>query len=532
MMKISRLNINQDKTYFYLLVFAAICMPLSKFGNSISLILLATNWILELNFKTKWERLKSNKGIIVFSLVFFTHIVWFLNTQNFHYAFKDISNKVILLVYPIIIGTSRKITKHELKQILLWFSISVIISTLISTGILVGLINIPYNDIREISKFMSHIRLSLLIDFSIFSFFYMLTSTRFELRRKEKILYIIGILWLVFFLFLLKSFTGIVIFIIVSVYILFKTSLFINNLIPRLFLQVFIITGLLLIASYLTHSISKFYTKEIIDKESLSLVTKNGNPYQHLLDNRQIENGKYVWIYYCEKELKKEWNKRSRINFDSSDKKGQPLKATLARYLTSKGLKKDSAGVAKLNDGDIKNIENGMANYIFENKYAIYPKIYQAIWQVDVYNKGASPDGNSITQRVEYLKNAYHIIQKNFCFGVGTGDVKDTILKQYEIEKSTLSERWRLRAHNQYATFLLTFGVFGFLIVVVALIYPAINLKAFKDLLFTAFFLIVFLSFLNEDTLETQIGITFFSYFYSLFLFGSNFIIKKGKENV
>jgi hypothetical protein len=33
------------------------------------------------------------------------------------------------------------------------------------------------------------------------------------------------------------------------------------------------------------------------------------------------------------------------------------------------------------------------------------------------------------------------------------------------------------------------------------------------------FFFIAFLSMLNEDTLETHAGVTFFSYFYSLFLF-------------
>ena len=40
-----------------------------------------------------------------------------------------------------------------------------------------------------------------------------------------------------------------------------------------------------------------------------------------------------------------------------------------------------------------------------------------------------------------------------------------------------------------------------------------------KDYWFMMFFFIAFLSMLNEDTLETHAGVTFFSYFYSLFLF-------------
>ena len=529
---ISNLKINHDKIYIYILAFTVLSIPLSRFAISLSMLFLTLNWILELNFKTKWERIKKNKGIIFFSLVFFVHIIWLINTENFHYAIKDISNKVILLLYPIILGTSRKITNKELKQILLWLTLSVIVASLISTSVLIGITKIQINDIREISLFMSHIRFSLLIDFCIFSLFYLIYSKKYILSRSEIIIYIIGIMWLVVFLYLLKSYTGIIIFFIVSLVVLIRISMQTKALIPRFFLQVSVITILLLIASFITHSISKFYSVERIDMESLDLVTKNGNKYKHFINNKQIENGNFVWIYYCDKELKSEWEKRSSLDYNGIDSSGQMLKTTLIRYLTSKGLKKDSVGMSKLTSHDIENIENGMANYIFENKYSIYPKVYQLIWQIDVYLKGTNPSGNSITQRVEYLKTSFHIIKDNFWFGVGTGDVKDKMMEQYDIDNSQLSERWRLRSHNQFVAFFLTFGIFGFIIILFALFYPPINQKAFGNLLFTILFLIVLLSFINEDTLETQIGITFFSYFYSLFLFGSNFIINNKEENV
>jgi hypothetical protein len=38
------------------------------------------------------------------------------------------------------------------------------------------------------------------------------------------------------------------------------------------------------------------------------------------------------------------------------------------------------------------------------------------------------------------------------------------------------------------------------------------------------------LSMFTEDTLENQIGVTFFSYFYALFLFGNGFKLKKNDE--
>jgi len=35
-------------------------------------------------------------------------------------------------------------------------------------------------------------------------------------------------------------------------------------------------------------------------------------------------------------------------------------------------------------------------------------------------------------------------------------------------------------------------------------------------------FIILFLSFISEDTLETQVGVTFAAFFYSLFLWGTD----------
>ena len=531
-MRIFHLTLNHDRLYYFGLILTAICLPLSKFALSISMIFLIANWLLEGDFKRKFRKLLENKPILIFTVVFFIHILWLINTQNFRYAFHDLGNKAILILYPIIIGTSEKLSINQIKRILIWFSLAVIASTLISTAILVEIIDYPIRSIRDISPFMSHIRLSLLINMSIFSLGYLLFSKRFNKIKAEIILFTIVILWLVIFLFLLKSFTGIIIFFVVLFLVLGFVSLKIRDIVPRLFLQVSLITMFLLVVSFLTHSISKFYTIDVVDFDKLEKYTESGNLYEHYKGLNLIENGRYVWIYVCDEELEKEWNKISDIPFNTKDKKGNKLRTTIARYLTSKELKKDSVGISKLSAQDIANIESGMANHILENKYAIYPKIYQAIWEIDVYRNGNNPTGNSITQRIEFLKAAAGIVKTNFWFGVGTGDVQDSFNKQYEINKSQLSRGKWLRAHNQYITFLLTFGVFGFILLFGAILYPIIEFKAFNNYLFIVFFIIALLSFVNEDTLETQIGVTFFSYFYSVFLFGNRLINKKEEENV
>lgn len=496
------------------------------------MILLIANWLLELDFKRKWMELKENKSILIFTGIFFVHLVWLINTSNYKYAFHDLGNKAILVLFPIIIGTSKEINRQQLKTILVWFSTAVVFSSCISTLILFEFIDYPIQSIRDISPFMSHIRLSLLINIAIFSLGYLLFYEQVKKSRFEIFTFAVFIIWLIVFLYLLKSYTGIFVFFITLFVVLGVVSFKIGDIVPKLFLQVSLITIFLLIASYITHSVSKYLTTETIDIENLDKYTKSGNEYDQPFNVDQIENGNYVWIYVCQKELKKEWNELSLLSYDEKDKKGQDVKYTLIRYLTSKGYRKDSVGFSKLSIHDIHNIEHGMANYIFEDKFAIYPKIYDAIWQIDVYRKGYNPAGNSITSRAEFVKTAFGIIKKNFWFGVGTGDVRDSFNKQYEINESQLPMRNRLRAHNQYVTFFLTFGFIGFILVLFSMFYPLFKFKAFNNYLFLVFFLIALLSFIDEDTLETQIGVTFFSYFYSLFLFGSKSNLKNEKDYV
>ncbi|MFC2150952.1 O-antigen ligase family protein [Bacteroidota bacterium] len=529
-MKIFNIKFNHGKLYYLGLILTAICLPLSKFALSVSMIVLISNWLLELDFKRKWEEIKANKSILIFTGIFIVHLIWLIHTSNFKYAFHDLGNKAILILYPIIIGTSKKLSIRELKRILIWFSISVVVSTIISTLILVGIIEYSIQSIRNISLFMSHIRLSLLVNISIFSLGYILFSGRFENKNLEIIIYAIFIVWLIIFLFLLKSFTGLGVFIITFFLVLGFVSFKIKNLIPRLFLQLGLITIFLLIASFLTHSISKFYTKEYIDFERLDKYTESGNEYEVPKVNEVLENGNHVWVYVCPKELKQEWSKLSSIPYEGLDKKEQEIQYTILRYLASKGYRKDSAGLSKLSQNDIKNIENGIANYIFEDKYALYPKIYEVLWQIDRYRKGYPVLGSSVTLRLVFFKTAIDIIDNNFWFGVGTGDVQDAFDMQYELNKSQLPDQNRLRAHNQYITFFLTFGFVGFILLFFSMLYPVFKLKGYKNYLFVVVLVIALLSFINEDTLETQIGITFFTFFYSLFLFGSKIGFESEKD--
>lgn len=497
-----------------------ISLPVSLFMMSVSELLLSANWVLEGNFKKKLQILKQRKSLIPIFTIYLVHVIGLLYSNDLNYAFHDLRIKLPFLALPIIIGTSEQLSGKQIKYILLLFVGTVIVSSFISTAILFNLTKIKVNDIREISLFISHIRFALLVNMAIFTLLYYIFFNTEKSYFNYKAIYILAAIWLIIFLFLLQSFTGILIFIIITPFIIIIWAISQKNIVVKTTVILGILAGLFLVTFYITKSVKKFYSVDEVDVESIDNYTINGNKYHHDFNYKLLENGNYIMIYISEVELRNEWNKRSTYNYDGKDKKGQNISQTLIRYLTSKGLRKDSTGVSKLTKEDIGLIEDGYSNYIFKRKLGIYPRIYQIIWEIDTYKKQGNPSGHSITQRLEFQKNAIQIIKKNFWFGVGTGDVQQAFNKQYNISNSPLAQRWRLKAHNQLITFFLTFGVFGFLWIMFSLIYPVIYEKKYKSILFVTFFMIALFSMLNEDTLETHAGISFFSFFYALLLLG------------
>jgi len=506
--------------YLFGITALAISLPLSVFTTSVAEIILVANWLIERNFDEKWQILKRRTSLILILSIYLLHVIWLINTMDFHYAFHDLRIKLPMLVLPLIIGTSKPLERIQVKWILVIFTCAIFVATIISASVLFNLIPYQINDVREISIFVDHIRFSLLINVAIFSLLYIILSGEFKLMKWEYFIYSMVALWLILFLIMLQALTGIFVLAITGFILFWIYIRNIRNLIIKWSLGVMMIASVLIIVSFISKSISRYYNVEQIDRDKIEQFTINGNPYKHDFENKQIENGNYVWLYLCEKELEKEWNNKSNLNYGGKDLKGHEIKFTIVRYLTSKGLRKDSVGISRLTNEDIRLIESGIANYIYGKKLSIYPKLYEVIWQVDVFRRGENPSGHSVTQRILYLHAGIEIIKQNFFFGTGTGDVASAFSKYYDDTNSKLDKKWRLRAHNQYITFLITFGIFGFLWIMFSLIYPATLEKKWRDYFFIMFFIIGFLSMMNEDTLETHIGNSFFSFFYALFLLG------------
>jgi len=495
-------------------------LPVSIFTTSVFEILLFLNWILEGHFREKLQLFKKRKSLWLILSIYLVHVLAMSYTIDFGHGFHDLRIKLPLLILPLIIGTSEAIRYVRLRIIMLFFSASVLVSTLISTAILLGITGKVITDIRQISILISHIRFALMINISIFSLIYFLPDKDLKVGTWMKLLMGACVAWFIIFLFLLQSITGIIIFMATGLALFLLRMNRMKQPVLKWTILVFILIIPLILLSYITRSIAKFYTVEQVDLSDLETRTPGGNNYYHVPGNKQIENGHYVWLYICEKELQEGWNVRSTHDYNGKDHKGQDLRFTLIRYLASMGYRKDSAGLAQLTNRDVSNIENGLTNYIFANRIGLYPKVYEVIWQIDYFRKGGNPSGHSVTQRLLYLQAASAIIRDNWLIGVGTGDILDAYHDYYQKTNSILSEKWRLRAHNQYLTFMVTFGVIGFLWILLSWLLPVFMEKKWNNYFFIMFFLVGFLSMLNEDTLETHTGVSFFAYFYSLFLLG------------
>jgi hypothetical protein len=481
-------------------------------------------WVILDAIARQFRRIGQNRLFLVFMLFSAVYLTGMIYTTDFADGLRVLRKMLPIFLLPVFFTGIGSFSKEEKNIILLFFLLSASVSSLISTGIF---LSGQYDDIRRISPFISHIHLAVFIDYAVFILFYFIRSV-FP-NQKLKLAAAAWMLWLIIFqVFILKSLTGVVILFAGAYFILCFPNRFriqINSI--ARFVLIIIIP--LTVLSVLTHAAMKFFDVEDLNPDQLERYTEQGNLYLHNPQNRMLENGHYVFIYISEPELREAWNKRSHYDYDSLDAKGQDLRFTLIRYLTSKGQRKDAAGMKHLNDEDIRMVEEGFANHIFSKKLSLYPRIYQVIWELDVYFKTGNPTGHSVTQRLESLRMGSRLARQNPLIGIGTGGLVEAYHREYESSGSRVSEQWRITGANQFLNFVVSFGLIGLAVILFAWFYPAVRRKAFRNPLFAMFFIISVAAMFSEEILRFQTGVSFFAFFYCFFIFLDN---NEGSEPV
>lgn len=486
---------------------------------SIGTILLIANALFEAKFSDRFERLKSNKVlyiIIAFLALSLLSILW---STNLDYALNNLRSGLPFFVIPLVIGTSRTIKTNEFNGLLKIFILTIIFTSVFNYWQFILNINVS-TDIREMSSFISHIRYSIIINLGIFITYY------FTIKKSiNPIIGILVICWLVFYQYKSQTINGYGLFLILFLLSLIYWVKNFKNIILKksILISLFIIStiSVIVIGYVWFESPSKI---EPVNFDKLELYTANHNGYYHIKKSQITEDGKLVYIYISEKECKKAWEKRSKLDFEGLDNNYQDLRGTLYRYMTSISLRKDSIGFLSMSKEDIVNVENGFSNYNI-NK-GLIEKISDLKMQMFTFRTQGDPNGHSLLQRIIHFSTGVDILKNNWLFGVGIGDVKDSFISQYEINNSKLNKENRHRAHNQFLTHWISMGLIGFILTLSLFIYPLLTLNKRCDFLLCIVLISFSFSFLWQDMLETQAGVTIFSIFYSLMVFKNKYHVK------
>lgn len=459
-------------------------------------------------FKSKLTRFWHNKAAILLVAFYLMHVVGLLWTSDFQYALKDLRVKLPILVLPFVLSSMEPLDRKRFNLVVLVYVLSVFVATLFSS---ISYWKHDYEDVREISHFISHIRFCLNIVFCIAIICWYIVKSKATISR---FLQFLLLLWFLYQIYIFESLSGYVILAaVVLVSAIYAFMRWKKSRGWRIAVAALVLVTIVAGVGTVWHEVKPMLKVDPVDFTALEKKTAQGNDYWHDTVHNPIEDGKYVGLYYCRKELQETWSQRSAKPLDDT------AEATLARYLTSKGLRKDADGVMALTDEDIRNIEQGVANYNNWKHPGLRARLSSTLFEYGLYRKYNNPNGGSLSQRFEFTRASFHLIGLHPWFGVGTGDVPQAFSRAYDELQSPLLEEYRFRAHNQYLAIAVAFGLVGLAFFLFVLFYPWLASRKHHTYFYLVFLTIMLLSMFPEDTLETQAGATLFAFFEALLLF-------------
>ena len=163
-------NINISRTFYnnyinYFIILYAFCLPISRAGISLSIVLIFLFWILEADFKKKYFEIKNNYfilAIFIFILYSFISVLW---SSDKIFALEYVKKYYHFLIIPIIF-TSLK--KEYIDKVFSAFLLGMLISEITSYGIFFELWRKEGISPNDPSPFMDHSNYSTYLAFTVF----------------------------------------------------------------------------------------------------------------------------------------------------------------------------------------------------------------------------------------------------------------------------------------------------------------------------------------------------------------------------
>jgi O-antigen ligase len=407
MLKFNNKDIHEKIFYFLILIFS-FSIPLWRNITPIIIILLFINWLLEADFKHKFQRLSKKPQIyffFIFTVFYLVHYLGFINTINYEFARFDIEIKMTFLLFPLLLFSSNTDFIDDKKLIYIFlayingcfisFLISILNSLLLfnSTGDLMWFFYV------YVSYFYHSSYISMYIIFAIGLICYLLIENKISNKLSKISLYFLLIIFSVYIV-VLSSKAGII---------------------------------CLFITSFL------------------------------------------VYIYML--------SKKKKVIIHS-------IFFILSLIIIYLGIKSIPTSINRLTP---------------------------ALEAVRAEKRDINMEDGTV-QRIEIWKSSLELLRENPILGVGTGDVKDELLRKYDEKGMTFAKSYKLNSHNQYLQTSVALGFIGLLSLILMLLAPLIYAFKNKNYIYFFFLIIVGFSILVESMFENQAGVLFFT-FFNTFLF-------------
>ncbi len=202
-------NLNYEKIYFWAIALFVLLLPLSRAAVSFFSILLPLIWVVEGNFKKKFDIIKSTPSLKIFLFFVSFLILSLFWTENF----SDAKRQIRLIGYFFTIYVIAVSFKPVYTQkIISFFLAGMFISEILTYGIFFNLWHINDATPSFPSPFMFHIDYSIFLAFTSILLLYRLFSHKYN--KKEKVLYAFFFLTVTGNLFITNGRTGQVAFVV------------------------------------------------------------------------------------------------------------------------------------------------------------------------------------------------------------------------------------------------------------------------------------------------------------------------------
>ena len=140
-------------------------------------------------------------------------------------------------------------------------------------------------------------------------------------------------------------------------------------------------------------------------------------------------------------------------------------------------------------------------------------KVDYTIWDWQQYYYDL-PLRSSDASRLISFKVGLEICQKEKWLGVGAGDLRKEVHKIYDERFPEITDK--KMPHNQFISVCAGMGIIGLAVFILAFFFPLFYKKIKPDALFITLHLIIFASFLTENTIENSVGVGFYVFFLLL----------------